>query len=92
MKQELKELLERKYTPEKVEELAEIMSQGRWTHDYPITYDEAKRLGLPVRTDMPTEIYQLMNLFPQPLRQHPSVMFDPTPKRANHQGWPNQQP
>ncbi len=92
MKQNLKELLEGKYPPEKVEELAEIMSQGRWTHDYPITYDEAKRLGLPVRTDMPTEIYQLMNLFPQPLRQHPSVLFDPTPKRANHQGWPNQQP
>lgn len=91
MKCELKELLSGKYPPEKVEELAEIMSQGRWTHDYPITFEEAKRLGLPVRTDMPTEIYQLMNLFPQPLRQQSSVLFDPTPRRAN-QDWSNQQP
>ncbi len=89
MKTELKGLLSGKYPPEKVEELAEVLSQGRWTHDYPLTFEEAKRLGLPVRTDMPTEIYQLMNLFPQPLRQQPSVMFDPTPRRANHQGWPN---
>ncbi len=91
MKCELKELLSGKYPPEKVEELAETMSQGRWTHDYPITFEEAKRLGLPVRTDMPTEIYQLMNLFPQPLRQQSSVLFDPTPRRAN-QDWSNQQP
>ncbi len=86
MKQNLKELLEGKYLPEKVEELAEIMSQGRWTHDYPITYDEAKRLGLPVRTDMPKEIYQLMNLFPQPMRQQPSVEFAPTPRRLPSRG------
>ncbi len=92
MKGELKELLSGKYSPEKVEELAEIMSQGRWTHDYPITFEEAKRLGLPVRTDMPTEIYQLMNLFPQPLRQQASVLFDPTPRRANHPNWSNRQP
>ncbi len=86
MKQNLKELLEGKYPPEKVEELAEILSQGRWTHDYPITYDEAKRLGLPVRKDMPTEVYQLMSLFPQPVRQQPSVEFAPTPRRLPSRG------
>jgi len=84
MKCELKDLLEGKYPPKKIEELAETLSQGRWTHDYPITFEEAKRLGLPVHKDMPTEIYELMNLFPQPLRQQPSVMFDPTPRRAEH--------
>ena len=81
MKEQLKELLAGKYPEKKVAELAEILSQGRWTHDYPITFEEAKKLGLPVRTDMPVEIYQLMNLFPQPLRQQPSVMYDPTPRR-----------
>ncbi len=84
MKIQLKELLAGKYPPEKVEELAEILSQGRWTHDYPITFEEAQKLGLPVRKDMPVEVYQLMNLFPQPLRQQPSVMFDPTPRHAGH--------
>ncbi len=86
MKQNLKELLEGKYPPEKVEELAEILSQGRWTHDYPITFDEAQRLGLPVRKDMPTEVYQLMSLFPQPVRQQPSVEFAPTPRRLPSRG------
>ncbi len=81
MKEQLKELLAGKYPKEKVEELAETLSQGRWTHDYPITFEEAKRLGLPVRKDMPVEIYQLMNLFPQPVRQQPSVMYDPSPRR-----------
>ncbi|WP_457755769.1 SDH family Clp fold serine proteinase [Thermodesulfatator indicus] len=83
MKEQLKELLSDKYPANKVEELAEIMSQGRWTHDYPITFEEAKKLGLPVRTDMPAEIYQLMNLFPQPVRYQPSVLYDPSPKRAS---------
>ncbi len=81
MKEQLRELLSGKYPKEKIEELAEVLSQGRWTHDYPITFEEAKKLGLPVRKDMPVEIYQLMNLFPQPLRQQPSVMYDPTPRR-----------
>ncbi len=86
MKQNLKELLQGRYPPEKADELAEILSQGRWTHDYPITYDEAKRLGLPVRTDMPKEIYQLMELFPQPMRHYPSVEFAPTPRRTPSRG------
>ncbi len=87
MRAQLKELLTGKYPPDKIEELAEVLSQGRWTHDYPITFEEAQRLGLPVHKDMPKEIYQLMNLFPQPLRQHPSVLFDPTPKRAAQKAW-----
>ena len=86
MKQNLKDLLEGKYPPEKVEELAEILSQGRWTHDYPITFDEAKKLGLPVSTEMPEEIYELMSLFPQPIRQQPSVEFAPTPRRLPSRG------
>jgi len=81
MKSQLRDLLSGKYSEQKAEELAEILSQGRWTHDYPITCEEAKKLGLPVSTDMPVEIYQLMNLFPQPLRQHPSVIYEPSPRR-----------
>ena len=81
MKQNLKDLLQGKFPDQKVEELAEILSQGRWTHDYPITFDEAKKLGLPVSTNMPEEIYELMSLFPQPIRREPSVEFAPSPRR-----------
>jgi len=43
--------------------LADLLATGTWTHDYPITYDKAQRLGLPVRADMPAEIMELMGLF-----------------------------
>lgn len=81
MKENLKIILNDKYPPEKIEEIAEVLSQGYFTHDYPITYEEAKKLGLPVNKDMPIEIYQLMKLFPQPVRRTPSVEYIPLPKR-----------
>jgi ClpP class serine protease len=81
MKENLKLILNDRYPPEKIEELAEILSQGHFTHDHPITFEEAKKLGLPVRSDMPVEIYQLMKLFPQPVRSVPSVEYLPLPKK-----------
>ena len=47
------------------------LSTGTWTHDYAITAEEAKSLGLPVTTEMPPEVYELMRLFPQPTRTRP---------------------
>ncbi|RKX61412.1 MAG: hypothetical protein DRP29_00440 [Thermodesulfobacteriota bacterium] len=81
MKQNLRLILNDKYPPEKVEEIIEVLSQGYFTHDYPITYEEAKKLGLPVSNKMPPEIYQLMKLFPQPTRTTPSVEYIPLPKK-----------
>jgi ClpP class serine protease len=43
-----KSLLDGKYAPEKAEALARILTEGRWTHDYPITYEEAVNLGVQV--------------------------------------------
>ncbi len=86
MKRNVTELLSGRYDPKKAEELAEVLSQGRWTHDHPITFQEAQELGLPVRSDMPHEIYQLMGLFPQPVRREPTVEFLPLPRHreADH--------
>jgi len=64
---------------EKARELAKMMVEGRWTHDYPITVEEAKRIGIPVKTEIPAEVYQLMELYPQPAAIRPSVEFIPTP-------------
>ena len=66
-------------SPEKAEELATAFSDGRWTHDYPITFEQARQMGLPVRDDMPKEVYELMELYPQTRQQRPSVEFIPTP-------------
>jgi ClpP class serine protease len=64
---------------ERAEAIATELSSGKWTHDYPIDYDQAKALGLPVSEVMPVEIYQLMELYPQAGQRRPSVEFIPLP-------------
>jgi ClpP class serine protease len=63
------------------DELAVKLTRGTWTHDYAITFDEAKELGLLVSDDMPAEIYQFMSYFPQAKRAEPSVQYVPIPYR-----------
>ncbi len=69
---------------EKAESIAVALTEGRWTHDYPITVEEARALGLPVSTDMPEEVYELMSLHPQPIQRRPSVQYVPLPYHAEH--------
>jgi ClpP class serine protease len=66
---------------ERAQELAHALSEGRWTHDYPITVEEARGLGLPVSTEMPELVYKLMALYRQPTRRRPSVQYIPVPYR-----------
>jgi ClpP class serine protease len=67
--------------PEQAKELIASLTEGRWTHDYPITFAQAERLGFPVRRDVPVEVYALMDLYPQPRHGRPSVQFVPLPYR-----------
>lgn len=78
----VRELLTRSLPEDKAAALADKLSTGTWTHDYPITFEEARRLGLKVSSEMPKEIYQLMGLYPQPVRRQPSVEYLPIPRRA----------
>ncbi len=64
---------------ERVEDVATILSQGTWTHDYPIDVNQAKGFGLPVSSEMPKQVYQLMELYPQPRGGRPSVQYIPLP-------------
>ena len=63
----------------KARELATILSEGRWTHDYPISFGEARDLGLPVSDKIPSIIYNLMELYPQPVQRRPTVEYIPVP-------------
>ncbi len=74
------ELLSGRYPEEEAREIAQALTEGRWTHDYPITYEQAKALGLHVSADMPEEVLQLMQLYPQPVRRTPSVEYLPFPR------------
>ncbi|CAD5245156.1 SDH family Clp fold serine proteinase [Thermococcus camini] len=70
-------LLKDRYGEEKARELARVLTEGRWTHDYPITYEQAGGLGLHVSTDVPEEVYALMELYKQPMKQRGTVEFMP---------------
>jgi ClpP class serine protease len=63
--------------------LAAALSEGRWTHDFPITVEAAKAFGLPVSTNMPPEVYELMDLYPQAGEGRPSVMYVPLKRPPN---------
>jgi ClpP class serine protease len=69
----------------KAKELATLMATGTWTHDYPISVEEAREIGLPVSTEMPEEVYQLMALYTQTRQQRPSVSYIPTPYQRRDQ-------
>ncbi len=74
------QLLEEKMEREKAEEVATILATGVYTHDYPITIDQARDLGLPVSTEVPKTIYEIMALYPQTAQRRPSVEYIPAPR------------
>ncbi|MEY2545773.1 MAG: hypothetical protein QOG48_890 [Verrucomicrobiota bacterium] len=82
MRHEVTELLSDKHPREKAEEIAKLMTSGTWTHDFPITCDRARQLGLPVNSNMPENVMRLMQLYPQPMRRQPSVEYVPVPYRS----------
>lgn len=73
------QLLEQRMAPAAAEELAGRLAEGHWTHDWPISAEEAGALGLPVSTDMPEAVLELMSLYPQPVRSQPGVEYLPAP-------------
>ncbi|KJS87775.1 MAG: hypothetical protein JM58_03315 [Peptococcaceae bacterium BICA1-8] len=72
-------ILAEHFSQERACELAKIFSEGRWTHDYPIRFEELRELELFVSTDMPYEVYKLMDLYPQTNNRRPSVQYIPIP-------------
>jgi ClpP class serine protease len=83
VKQAASELLERRLPAEQARALAEKLTAGTWTHDYPIWASTAKSLGLPVSTDMPNGVLELMKLYPQPVRMQSGggVEYLPVPRQ-----------
>jgi len=86
VKNSILNLLKDNMGEEKAKKIAEALTSGKWTHDYPIHYEEAKELGLFVSCDMPVEIYQFMNLFPQPTQRRSGVQYIPIPYKGKGEG------
>lgn len=79
-------LLRDRMDAEQVDRLAHLLTSGRWTHDYPITFEQALKLGLPVTSGMPDAVYRLMDLFPQAMPRRPSVAYIPIPYGEEKKG------
>jgi ClpP class serine protease len=80
------DILLKHHPKEKAAQLAAILSEGRWTHDFPITVDSARLLGLKVATNMPRMVYDLMDLYPQSGTGRPSVLYVPLRRPNKDQG------
>jgi ClpP class serine protease len=81
-----RELLEGRLPREKAEELAQKLSEGTWTHDYPIFAAEATDMGLNVSTDIPADILDFLSLYPQPTRTQGGVEYLPIQRQRQAPG------
>jgi ClpP class serine protease len=83
VKQSASDILKRRLPADQAEALADKLSTGTWTHDYPLFAATAKELGLPVSTEMPDDVLELMKLYPQPVRTQSGggVEYLPVPRQ-----------
>jgi len=68
------------FTPEQAQSTAKALTDGRWTHDYPIGVKAARGLGLRISTDMPRAVYEIMELYPQAPGKRPTVLYLEPPR------------
>jgi len=79
VKELVAELIRDKVGEEKAKQIADKLVSGYYTHDYPITVDQLKEMGLKVSTDVPPEVYELMILYPQARTNRPGIEYLPYP-------------
>jgi ClpP class serine protease len=68
------------FTPERAQATAKALTEGRWTHDYPISVKAAREFGLKVSTEMPAAVYDLMEFYPQAPGKRPTVLYLDPPR------------
>jgi ClpP class serine protease len=78
----LSELLDGRLPREQADVLARKLSEGTWTHDYPISAGQGKAMGLNINTDIPAEVLNFLSLYPQSTKTQGGVEYLPGP----HQG------
>ncbi|HHO53542.1 MAG TPA: hypothetical protein ENK18_22395 [Deltaproteobacteria bacterium] len=78
---QVRRLLDR-YPPEVVGRAIEVLAVGRHTHDHPLRAEELAALELPVSTDFPELLHDLLSMYEQPKGRAPSVEYVPEPYGA----------
>lgn len=80
VEEHLFELMVDRLGAEKAREIARTLTEGRWTHGFPLHYEALRAMGLTVSTDLPREAYELLDAFPAGGRFR-SVQWLPTRKK-----------
>src|SRR5256712_11953175 len=86
------EILLKHHPKDQAAALAITLSEGRWTHDFPITVQAARQLGIPVSVNMPPIIYELMDLYPQGRAGRPSVLYVPVRRERDARDFGGSEP
>jgi ClpP class serine protease len=74
----VRKIMSGKYDEKVIQTVVEELVRGKYTHDYPITADEATKMGLKVSTVVPLEVYHLMALYKMETRgRRPGVEYVP---------------
>jgi len=60
------------------ERIVEELVSGKFTHDYPITPEKVSSFGVEVKTELPGEVYELMDMYPQKQTDKPTVEYVPS--------------
>ena len=56
------ELLRHRLAEGQARDVARMLTEGRWTHDYPFHAEELQRMGLPISVAMPSAVLELLDL------------------------------
>jgi ClpP class serine protease len=73
----LLEILQKRLPKDQATNLAAALTEGSVTHDFPLTVDILRNVGLSISTAMPRNVYELMDLYPQAGANRPSVLYVP---------------
>jgi ClpP class serine protease len=71
------ETLQKRMPKDKATSLATALTEGSVTHDFPLTVNILRKMGLSISTAMPRNVYELMDLYPQAGTNRPSVLYVP---------------
>lgn len=64
VKEFVEDLLAKKMPEPETKARAATLTEGRRTHDFPISVEMARGFGLPVSEELPKLVYELMDLYP----------------------------
>lgn len=71
---------------EQATRISTALTDGRWTHDYPLTIEKLRAIGIPFKVEMMKEIYDLMELYRAPGPRRPAVEYIPIPYEPKGKG------